>query len=71
MKATLEFDLPEDFGAHLRAVQADRLTFVLWDLDQWLRDQIKYQDNHDVQPVRDKLHEILDDHGLILDTLIE
>ena len=71
MKATLEFDLPEDSGAHLRAVHADNLAFVLWDLDQWFRDEIKYQDNHDMQPARDKLHEILDDRGIILDTLIE
>jgi len=71
MKAILEFELPEDKMAHLRAVHADNLVFMIWELDQWLRDRIKYEDRIEFQPVREQLYSILEEHGLFLDELID
>ena len=41
--------------------------FVLWDLDQYLREQIKYRDREELQDVRDKLYLLLEDNGIDLD----
>ena len=65
MKAILEFDLPDDNEAFDLAVRAGKYSSVLWDLDQWLRSIIKYDDSLSeeqeviYQKVRDKLHETL------------
>ena len=41
---------------------------TLWDLDQYLRNQLKYGDApDDLQVVRDKLHELLEDRNLSLE----
>jgi len=41
---------------------------AMWDLDQYLRDQLKYYDApDDLQVVRDKLHELLEDRNLSLE----
>ena len=40
----------------------------LWDLDQWLRSEIKYHDREVLQEVRDKLYEIMsEDYGVSFD----
>ena len=71
MKAILEFDLnePDEREEHLRCVRALDLCLVLWDFDQILRSEIKYNDK-DWQEVRDKLTEIMDEHGVNLDDLM-
>lgn len=50
------------------ALKASSFQAALWDLDQWLRSQIKYTDleKGDLQEVRDKLHEIINEHGITL-----
>jgi hypothetical protein len=41
---------------------------TLWDLDQYLRNQLKYHDvGEDYQVIRDKLHELLEERQLSLD----
>ena len=41
---------------------------TLWELDQYLRNQLKYHDgSEDLQVVRDKLHELLEERNLSLD----
>jgi hypothetical protein len=42
MKATLEFDLPEDASEHLRAVNAATAWVTLHEIDNRLRNIIKY-----------------------------
>jgi hypothetical protein len=44
MRGTLEFNLDdqEDEVAYMRCVKAKDMALVLWDTDQYLRDQIKH-----------------------------
>jgi hypothetical protein len=42
MKATLEFNLPEDATDHLRAVQANDAWSALYDIDSMLRNLLKH-----------------------------
>jgi hypothetical protein len=42
MKAILEFNLPEDNQEFKMATQGADMFSTLWEIDQWLRSQIKY-----------------------------
>ena len=42
MKATLEFNLPEDRAEHLRAVHAGAAWCALYEVDNRLRNLLKY-----------------------------
>jgi plasmid stability protein len=42
MKATLEYNLPEDTQEHLRAVQANHAWSALYDIDSILRNLLKH-----------------------------
>lgn len=73
MKATLEFELPEDGTEFELAANAQKWYTVAWDLDQWLRSQTKYSPDsmHEeyykaLQDTRDKLKEIISEEGLSL-----
>jgi hypothetical protein len=73
MKATLEFNLPEDKHEWNNAVQADAMFACLWDLSQELRTMWKYQQYQTeeeyaiVESIRDKIYEILNEHNINLD----
>ena len=68
MRAILKFDLPDDQEEFEMARKAADLTGALYDLDSWLRGEIKWGDK-DYQEVRDKLHEIMDERDINLDRL--
>lgn len=53
------------------AVQAENMAFALWDTDQMLRNEYKYNDNEPAYQIRDIFHNVLDRHGLDLDDLLE
>lgn len=65
MKGILEFIFPDDEQEFRVASVAMDWYFAMWDLDQWLRSEIKYQEK-DYQAIRDKLHEILGERSLDL-----
>ena len=44
MKATLEFNLPEDSSEFEIAAGSMNWALVVWDLDSFLRNRIKYDD---------------------------
>lgn len=79
-KAILEFDLnePDDKEAHKRAVKSLDMALALWDMDQYLRSQIKYSDEYELtdeqyktlEETRDKLHKILSEYNISFDELI-
>lgn len=74
MKITIEFDdADEDYSRSqmLRTVHADNAFMALWDLDQFMRSQAKYENNEEAARLRTELHEILGLHGIDLDTMIE
>lgn len=53
----------------LQIMKATKYLIALWDLDQWLRSEIKYQAKEEYQPVRDELYNILQNNGISLDEL--
>jgi hypothetical protein len=72
MKATLEFNLPEDQIEFDFATQGSNMYSALWDISQELRKLSKYEELSDqewkmVERIRDKFYEILDDHQIKLD----
>ena len=62
MKAILEFNLPEDQPEFNTALQGSDWKHVCWEMDQYLRKHLKYDDDLKedevkmLQKVRDKLH---------------
>ena len=72
MKATLEFNLPEDHIEFEMAVNGSKMHSVLWEMDQWLRAQYKYmpdtdysKDKYDTfEKCRDQLREIMFENGV-------
>lgn len=66
MKATLTFDLPEEREEFDLAANGYKWNLVAWDLDQWLRGEIKYQERNELQPARDKLNVLVHEYGLEL-----
>ena len=72
MKATLEFNLPEDNTEFEMAVNASKMYSVLWEMDQWLRQQYKYmpdaeysEDKYNTfEKCRDHLREIMFENGV-------
>jgi hypothetical protein len=73
-KAILEFNLPEEQSEFETTTNAEKYYSILWELDQYLRNSIKYasdeipQANIDTfQMVRDELWQLLDEKNLNLD----
>jgi hypothetical protein len=78
-KGILEFDLnePDEIMAHLRCVKSLDLALTLWDIDEYLRGETKYAPDSmssevygALKDVRSKLHEIMSQHSIDLDELI-
>ena len=77
MKATLEFNLDEqdDQMAHLRALKAINMALALWDMQQYFRGKLKHGELDDIaynalSNAKDTLYEIMNDHSIDLDELI-
>jgi hypothetical protein len=71
-KATLIFKLPDEQAEFTAATQAGDMRLVLWALDEYLRQQIKYCDHPPeidaaYQAVRDKLREELESRNIALE----
>jgi hypothetical protein len=73
MKASLEFDLPDDEEMFTMASNAHRVYVILFQLDQYLRGRIKYapdDEPHAVadayEQVRDKLRELLNENNITI-----
>jgi hypothetical protein len=72
MKATLEFKLPEENHEFANATQGAKMRSVLWELDQWLRAKLKFEELSDGQYdayklTRDQLRELLQEENIDLD----
>jgi len=72
-KVTLEFDPFEDREEMESALNGAKWKMLVWDLDQHLRSELKYNDEitgqvyDELQMVRDKLHELKTELGLTLE----
>jgi hypothetical protein len=78
MKAILEFDLNdnEDQVAHMRAIKALDMALTLWDIDQYLRGQIKHGLIDDsahkaLSTTRDTLYSLMNNRNVDLDELLK
>jgi len=77
-KAILEFDLnePDDKQAHMRAIKSLDMMLALWDIDQYLRKQVKYNESltdeqHNVlDEAREEFYSIINKHGISFDELL-
>jgi hypothetical protein len=74
MKAILEFNLPEDKEDFDFAVRGLDWSIVCWNMDQWLRGQIKHapdemsDDTYKAfEQCREKLREFISDYNLNLE----
>ena len=79
-KATLEYNLsdPEDAMAHLRAVKSLDMAMALWAIVHNTKKGLEWSmegkeiDKYDaLELVFEKIHEILNDHNIITDELID
>ena len=67
MKAKLSFNLPEEQVEFNDAINGNSFKAVIWELDQWMRSQLKHGDLTDdvhekVQEIRDYLCELMTDN---------
>lgn len=77
-KAILEFDLsePDDASEHMRMLKSLDILVVLWEMDQYLRTRLKYEDNISddeykaVEAAREKLYDIMNARSVSLDDLM-
>lgn len=73
MKATLEFNLPDDKEDFDLATRALSWYSIVWDMDQYLRSRLKYEDSLSedsykaLEEAREKLREIINDKGVTLE----
>jgi predicted nucleotidyltransferase len=72
MKATLEFNLPDDQTEFDFAVQGSNMYSALWEISQELRTLWKYEELKEeewdmVERIRNKFYEILDENQIKLD----
>jgi hypothetical protein len=79
-KATLEYNLsdPEDAMAHLRAIKSLDMAMALWDIVHNTKKGLEWSmegkeiDKYDaLELVFEKIHEILNDHNIRTDELID
>jgi hypothetical protein len=73
-KATLTFDLPEEQDEFHTVNNAGKYYSVIWDLDQYLRNFVKYPSDREdpiltdtMAKVRDELWRLMKEHNLDLD----
>lgn len=77
MKGILEFDLNDldDVMAHKRAVLALDMALALYDIDSYLRGQLKHGELSDeawgaLDKVRERFYDVLRERSLSLDDLV-
>ena len=64
MKATLEFNLPEDKEDFDFATNGINYYSALVEFDQWLRSEYKYNGNEPMFEVRKKLNEFINENNI-------
>jgi hypothetical protein len=71
MKATLEFNLPDDQDYYEMATQGSKMFNALWEISQELRSICKYEELSEKEwemadRIRNKFFEILNDNNVYL-----
>jgi hypothetical protein len=72
-KVTVEYDLPEEQSEFNDFNNAGKYYSVLWDIDQYMRDKVKYASDDTpelykeaIQMVRNELWKLMKEHNLDL-----
>ena len=71
MKAKLIYNLPEEEKEHRRAVMSLDLALALWDIGEYLRGVDKWDTGDDIEKIRKRFYEILEEYDINIDHLIE
>lgn len=72
-KITIEFaaNKEDGYGQHIKdamlCLNAREYQRVLWDFTEWLRSEMKYRDMHYYEPVREKIWELINEAGIVLE----
>ena len=66
MKATLEFNLPEDKENFEFATNGFNYYMALSEMDQWLRSEYKYNDKEEMYAVREKLNYFINENNVTI-----
>ena len=72
MEAILKFDLPDDKTEFEVASKAMDWAILAWDIDQYIRNRLKYQTeklqttsaNEELELLRNELHNLMQEDGL-------
>ena len=72
MEAILKFDLPDDKTEFEVASKAMDWSILAWDIDQYIRNRLKYQTeklqttsaNEELELLRNELHDLMEVSGL-------
>ena len=67
MKATLEYNLPDDQEEFNHATNGFNYYMALVEMDEWLRAEYKYNDKEEMYEVREKLREIISENFVKID----
>ena len=67
MKATLEYNLPEEQEDFNHATNGFNYYMALVEMDQWLRSEYKYNDNEEMYEARVKLRQIISENNVEID----
>lgn len=67
MKATLEYNLPDDQEDFNHANNGFNYYMALVEMDQWLRAEYKYNNNEEMWEAREKLREIISENNVKID----
>ena len=67
MKATLEYNLPDDQEEFNHANNGFNYYMALVEMDQWLRAEYKYNDNEEMYEARVKMRQIISDNNVEID----
>lgn len=66
MKAILEFNLPEDKEDFDYANNGFNYYMALYEMDQWLRSECKYNDKEGMYAVREKLNYFISENNVTI-----
>lgn len=71
MKATLEFNLPEDELDLSNAINGNKFKLILWDMDQHLRNIVKHSENEEevrvAEELRNRLREYFSEYNVSIE----
>ena len=71
MKAKLTYNLPEEEKDFNMVCKAGDMASSLWAIEQYLRYVDRHETGDDIEKIREEFYEILTQHDINLDNLIE